>query len=1218
MDKPAIKKFAVWARNKLIADTKYRAGLVGVTETAVAEPLPQSNETVQFFDVGLPQPYRIEDDAVTQRQRFVAELNKETAKQGSYTAAYQTVVDKVAYTWFNRLIAVRYMEVNDLLPSRTRVLSSADGRAEPQIVTTPFDAVLDYTPAEQQQIVNLKNDNKLDEAFRLLFLKQCAALGDCLPRLFEQVDDYMPLLLALSFTDKDGVVCHLVNDIPESDWQDAVQIVGWLYQYYNTEPKEQVFANLKKNIKISAENIPAATQLFTPDWIVRYMVENSLGRLWSEGHPDFDKSNWKYYLDEAPQEPQVAQQLAELRKGYAALTPEDIKCIDPCMGSGHILAYLFDVLMQIYTAAGYSKRDAAASIVEHNLYGLDIDDRAAQMAYFVVMMKGCQYDSRFLRRHLDPHVYAIQESNGISIQDSRAMGDFLADNHHRDTLNYLLAAFANAKEYGSILQLEKRDYAGLLQAWQDTAAATVPNFTMAMWYSAVETLVPQLIRQAILLTQQYDVVVTNPPYMGDLNKTLLEFVKKSYPNSKHDLCSVFIERCLEFVRDKAYVAMITQNAFMFLSRYEKLRRNLLQYQFVNLAHLGAKAFDEISGEVVQTATFCIRKMFTPQYIGRYERLVTYQSEEEKRIAFLEGKNTYYCKNEVFNAIPKEPMTYWVSEKVLKMFEFNRLDEYADPRVGMFTTDNDRFLREWWEPNKTNIGFDYKEKSTAYKSDTKWFPYNKGGGYRRWYGNIDLVVFWQHGGEKIKQTVLKKYPYLKGNYDFVLKTDNPYYHPGITWSGLTTGSNSFRLCGNGFLFDTNKGAMIFEKKLDLEYLLGFLNTKVAQTAINLLNSTISLQIGDVAAIPVCVEPEKFDDIKQLANECVHMCKSDWDSFETSWDFAEHPLVKWLRQLRDATSIGATMAYYYHGERPKVSCPVELCYMLWQGECNDRFAKLKANEEELNRIFIDIYGLQDELTPEVEDKDVTVRRADLGRDIRSLISYAVGCIFGRYSLNKPGLAYAGGDWNPDQYHTFLPDADNVIPITDEEYFHDDLTGLFVAWVKKVFGADSLEDNLAFIAKALGTKGTSPRAVIRNYFLNGFYADHVKIYQKRPIYWLYDSGKQNGFKALIYMHRYNADTSGLVRADYLYKMEQVYESEIARMDDAIAHGASREVAQATKRKEKLVKQLKECKDYDDRLGHIALARIPIDLDDGVKVNYDKVQTGADGKKQAILAKI
>ena len=508
MDKPAIKKFAIWARNKLIADTKYRAGLVGVTETAVAEPLPQSNETVQFFDVGLPQPYRIEGDAVTQRQRFVAELNKETAKQGSYTAAYQTVVDKVAYTWFNRLIAVRYMEVNDLLPSRTRVLSSADGRAEPQIVTTPFDAVLDYTPAEQQQIVNLKNDNKLDEAFRLLFLKQCAALGDCLPRLFEQVDDYMPLLLALSFTDKDGVVCHLVNDIPESDWQDAVQIVGWLYQYYNTEPKEQVFANLKKNIKISAENIPAATQLFTPDWIVRYMVENSLGRLWSEGHPDFDKSNWKYYLDEAPQEPQVAQQLAELRKGYAVLTPEDIKCIDPCMGSGHILAYLFDVLMQIYRSAGYTDRDAAASIVEHNLYGLDIDDRAAQMAYFVVMMKGCHYDSRFLRRHLNPHVYAIQESGELTTDALGRLGK------QESTARALLDGFKNAKEYGSILQpkVTLAELDALQEQLREVdGASDMGSLTDQLVAGQIVNVLYPLIEQARMLVQKYDVVVTKPP-----------------------------------------------------------------------------------------------------------------------------------------------------------------------------------------------------------------------------------------------------------------------------------------------------------------------------------------------------------------------------------------------------------------------------------------------------------------------------------------------------------------------------------------------------------------------------------------------------------------------------------------------------------------------------------------------------------------------------------
>lgn len=1202
MDKPAIKKFAIWARNKLIADTKYRAGLVGVTETTVAEPLPQSTESVQFFDVGLPQPYRIEGDAVTQRQRFVAELNKETAKQGSYTAAYQTVVDKVAYTWFNRLIAVRYMEVNDLLPSRTRVLSSADGRAEPQIVTSPFDAVLDYTPAEQQQIAQLKNDNQLDEAFRLLFLKQCAALGDCLPRLFEQVDDYMPLLLALSFTDKDGVVCHLVNDIPESDWLEednkggAVQIVGWLYQYYNTEPKEQVFANLKKNIKISKENIPAATQLFTPDWIVRYMVENSLGRLWSEGHPDFDKSEWKYYLDEAPQEPQVAQQLAELRKGYAALTPEDIKCIDPCMGSGHILAYLFDVLMQIYRSAGYTDRDAAASIVEHNLYGLDIDDRAAQMAYFVVMMKGCQYDSRFLRRHLNPHVYAIQESGELTTDALGRLGK------QESTARALLDGFKNAKEYGSILQpkVTLAELDALQEQLREVdGASDMGSLTDQLVAGQIVNVLYPLIEQARMLVQKYDVVVTNPPYMGGsgMNARLSDYVKKYYPDSKSDLFAVFIERCAQMDKRGGYQAMITQHAWMFLSSFEKLRAKLQLIDTVNMAHLGARGFDEIGGEVVQTTSFVMRSSHTKGYKGTYCRLIDGDSEKAKAEMFVSGENRYVAEQDKFSKIPGSPVAYWVSENFIGTFlrgiSIDSISKYTGSQN--ITANNEKYLRYIWEVVNTEVG-----------TNTHWAVYIKGGTYRKWYGNIELVVDWSDSARE----------FYKNNPTSNL-LGKPYrFREGITYTELTSGTNSFRYLPAIAIFD-KKGPCIVDVQ-HRSYCLAFFNTKVAVEYFKLLNPTITLQVKDVKNTPIIFDDAYMQDVESIANSNVELCRKDWDSFETSWDFAEHPLVKWSHDLWDATSIGATMAHYYHGERPEVSCPVELCYMLWQGECNDRFAKLKANEEELNRIFIGIYGLQDELTPEVEDKDVTVRRADLGRDIRSLISYAVGCIFGRYSLDQPSLAYAGGDWNPDQYHTFLPDADNVIPITDEEYFTDDLTGLFVAWVKKVFGAGSLEDNLAFIAKALGVKGTSPRAVIRNYFLNGFYADHVKIYQKRPIYWLYDSGKQNGFKALIYMHRYNADTSGLVRADYLYKMEQVYESEIARMDDAIANGASREVAQATKRKEKLVKQLKECKDYDDRLGHIALARIPIDLDDGVKVNYEKVQTGADGKKQAILAKI
>ena len=778
MDKPTIKKFAIWARNKLIADTKYRAGLVGVTETAVAEPLPQSNDTVQFFDVGLPQPYRIEGEAVTQRQRFVAELNKETAKQGSYTAAYQTVVDKVAYTWFNRLIAVRYMEVNDLLPSRTRVLSSADGRAEPQIVTSPFDAVLDYTPAEQQQIVSLKNDNKLDEAFRLLFLKQCAALGDCLPRLFEQVDDYMPLLLALSFTDKDGVVCHLVNDIPESDWQDAVQIVGWLYQYYNTEPKAKVFADLNEHhIKISAANIPAATQLFTPDWIVRYMVENSLGRLYVDKRKTegifadgrsceemtseeieevrienekiiAEEMGWRYYLPEAVQTPEVRAKLEENANKDG--TPESLRCIDPCMGSGHILAYLFDVLMQIYRSAGYGDRAAAASIVEHNLYGLDIDDRAAQMAYFVVMMKGCHYDSRFLRRHLNPHVYAIQESGELTADALGRLGK------QESTARALLDGFKNAKEYGSILQpkVTLAELDALQEQLREVdGASDMGSFTDQFVAGQLLRVLCPLVEQARMLVQKYDVVVTNPPYMGGsgMNARLSDYVKKYYPDSKSDLFAVFIERCAQMDKRGGYQAMITQHAWMFLSSFEKLRAKLQLIDTVNMAHLGARGFDEIGGEVVQTTSFVMRSSHTKGYKGTYCRLIDGDSEKAKAELFVNGKNRYVAEQDNFSKIPGSPVAYWVSNATLKCFASDPLGQVFITREGMATADNDRFLRFWNEVAYNRITFDCSTSDESVTRNVKWVPYNKGGTTRDWYGNNDYVVDWHLDGAEIKNS-----------------------------------------------------------------------------------------------------------------------------------------------------------------------------------------------------------------------------------------------------------------------------------------------------------------------------------------------------------------------------------------------------------------------------------------------------------------------------------
>ena len=893
MDKPAIKKFAVWARNKLIADTKYRAGLVGVTETTVAEPLPQSNESVQFFDVGLPQPYRIEGDAVTQRQRFVAELNKETAKQGSYTAAYQTVVDKVAYTWFNRLIAVRYMEVNDLLPSRTRVLSSADGRAEPQIVTSPFDAVLDYTPAEQQQIVTLKNDNKLDEAFRLLFLKQCAALGDCLPRLFEQVDDYMPLLLALSFTDKDGVVCHLVNDIPESDWQDAVQIVGWLYQYYNTEPKEQVFANLKKNIKISAENIPAATQLFTPDWIVRYMVENSLGRLWSEGHPDFDKSEWKYYLDEAPQEPQVAQQLAELRKGYAALTPEDIKCIDPCMGSGHILAYLFDVLMQIYRSAGYTDRDAAASIVEHNLYGLDIDDRAAQMAYFVVMMKGCQYDSRFLRRHLNPHVYAIQESGELTTDALGRLGK------QESTARALLDGFKNAKEYGSILQpkvtlaeLDKLE-ARLQEA--DRMAGYGSLGVQGLTYQLLDVMYP-LIDQARMLVQKYDVVVTNPPYMGasNMNPRLNDFIKNHYPDYKSDFFSAFIVRGSEMTKPEGYCGYFTPYVWMFIQSYEKLREYLYTNATIEtLIQFEYSAFEEAT---VPVCTFAFKNSHVSKK-GCYLRLVDFRGgmevQRQKTLEAIANHNCgfYYEQNtDNFSKIPGSPVSYWVSNEMLRSFaDFAPLGDNYPICIGMRTGDDERFLRAWYEVPFTKIGIGYKSASEFTEQHRKWVPYNKGGEYRKWYGNNILVVNWENNGLEIKDNTRRKYPQLGDNLNWKITNEKHYFKEGITWGTISSGAASFRAYGCGFIFST-KGSAIIVAGRQRQHLLCFLNSKIAYSMLKVLSPTVGFDVGYIGSIPYRTPKENSAEIvENYYKKNVDFAKKDWDSFETSWDFKRHPLV-----------------------------------------------------------------------------------------------------------------------------------------------------------------------------------------------------------------------------------------------------------------------------------------------------------------------------------------
>ncbi len=1209
MDKTAIKNFSIWARNKLIADITYKAGLLGITEEGIMDALPQSTKDAEFYDIGTKEPYAIHGEEIKQRKELVSAIRKK-ATQLEYKDAYQNVIEEVAYTWYNRLIAIRFMEVNDYMPAHIRVLSSeSDTKLEPDLVTTPFDAEIEFTQQETEHIMHMKNDNQVDALFRYLFIKQCNALNAYLPKLFERTSDYTELLLNISVTDQDGIVFHLTHDIKEDDFNISiigadgkptgqVEIIGWMYQYYNTEPKDEAFAFLKKNVKITKERIPAATQLFTPDWIVRYMVENSVGRLWLEGHENEElKKGWKYYLDEAEQETDVEEQLRAIREEYKNIKPEEIRVIDPCMGSGHILVYAFDVLMQIYESNGYSQRDAARSIVENNIYGLDIDDRAFQLAYFAIMMKGRSYNRRFLTLGIEPNLCAIQESNGI--QYDKDMGEFLLSEEHRETLQYLLHTFLDAKEYGSILNVERRDYDGFLRAWEQTAEQTVSNVVMLLWYNEWNQVVPVLAKQAKILSAKYDVVITNPPYMSNrgMDEKLTNFVKKNYKTTKYDLFAAMIEKCSKMVVCNGMLSMITQHSWMFLSSFEKFRKEMLLLDILNMVHLGARAFEEISGEVVQTVSFVMRLNNLSNYKGHYVRLVEYDSQNKKEKNFLERKNSYFFEKDKFDKIDGSPVVYWISPAAQKAFEnTSRVVDYARPRVGQNTGDNERFLRYWSEVDIRKIGFGIKHNELE-TSEYKWIPYNKGGSFRRWYGNFVYVVNWESDGKEIKDfAVIRNHGKHWSRY---IQNIENLCRGGVSWSDIASTRFGCRYMPDGFICDVKGSAMYPDEDMRL-YMLAFLNSKIAIMYLQMLNPTTTFQVGNISALPLMISNKGL--IEELTLRNVELSKSDWDEFETSWDFTKHPFIKYKSD----------------------NCLISDAFNNWEKVTETRFQDLKTNEEKINDLFIDMYGLQDEMTKTIDDRDIAIRLADKSRDIKSFLSYLVGCLFGRYSLEKEGLILAGAELKSENYYDVILDEDNIIPISDEEYLEDDIVVKICQLLIAIFGEETLEDNLDYIASGLSNKGMTSREIIRNYFLNDFYKEHCAIYSvatggKRPIYWLFDSGKQNGFKALIYMHRYNADTIGNLRVDYLHRMERIYESEINRMQDTIDNSQNaREVTAASKRKEKLQKQLKECQEYDEKIGHLALSRIEIDLDDGVKVNYEKVQTARDGKKYQVLAKI
>lgn len=1190
MDKSAIKNFATSARNKLIEGVRQKAYGLGISD----KEIKQVEE--------LPDGKRLEINNEYKYLTNVEAKNREKLVEQIESKGYEQVMEEVAYTWFNRIIAIRFMEVNDYLPTGVRVLSSEESsKVEPDAVTQAH-SLIEELELNRDTVFKFQDNNDSEGLFKYILIKQCNALGNIMPVMFEKIEDYTELLLPDNLLVEGSVARDLVSNISEEDFKEQVEIIGWLYQYYISEKKDEVFADLKKNKKITKENIPAATQLFTPDWIVKYMVENSLGRLWLEGHPNDElQSSWKYYLEEAKQEPEIEAELEKIREESKNLSPEEITVLDPSMGSGHILVYAFDVLYQIYLSAGYSEREIPRLILEKNIYGLDIDDRAGQLAYFALMMKARSYSRRIFRDMkrdtISLNVCAIQESNGLTEKDIEYFAN--GDETLKKDIEYLVDVFTDAKEYGSILEVKEVDFERIENRLIEIEEDIADLFSKEN-REIVLDIVPSLIKQIKIMSKKYDIMCTNPPYMGKNGMTLKlrKYLDKNFNRSKIDLFSVFMELDRLYVRKNGFMTMINQQSWMFLGSYDKLREYVLNNRIIySMLHLGPRTFEEIGGEVVQSTSFVLRNHHQIRYRGEYIRLTDYQTSVEKKeklfkaIANKDINYRYSSLTDNFKYIPGTPIIYWINKKVIKAFKNNTaLDNFAECKTGIRTGVDNLFLRLWYEVDIEKINFKCKNHSDM--KDYKWFPMNKGGDSRKYYGNNEHVINLKNYGEDIKNI----------SHDHRLRDFNYYFKSGIIWTKVTTSNVTFRKIIDGTLFSDAAPAAFIDEKKGLYYILGLLNSKPAQEIAKIINPTLNYPVTDIGNIPIlmCENKDINYNVESIVTKSIAISKKDWDSFEISWGFKKHPIIEFK------------------------SNNIENSFNNWEEFTKKQFNQIKANEEELNRIFIDIYGLQDELTPEVEDKDVTIRKADRDRDIKSFISYAVGCMMGRYSLDEDGLVFAGGEFDINKYKAFRADEDAIIPITDTEYFEDDIVSKFVEFVKVVFGEETLEENLNYIADTDCFKrkaSDSSRDCIRRYFLKGFIEDHLKIYynkpNRRPIYWMFDSGKENGFKALIYMHRYNESMVAKIRTEYLHTLQRKYESEIDRLDNDMNSElvSAKEKATAKKRKEVLQKQLVECVAYDEVIAHVANQRIGIDLDDGVKVNYQKFQgvevPQGDGKK-------
>lgn len=1086
---------------------------------------------------------------------------------------YKNVIEEFAYTWFNRFVALRFMEVHDFLPHGFRILSNRSGGVEPEILKN-LSLVQHELRLDPKVCEPLKAQGKTEELYRYVLLRQCAALADILPMLFARENDYLELLLPKSLLIGDTVITRL-REIPEDAFLEDVEIIGWLYQFYISAKKDAVN---KEKKTITKDTLPAVTQLFTPKWIVRYMAENSVGRIWLESYPASPlRIDMPYYVDEAEQTEEVQRQLEAIR--YRNVDPKDLRVIDPCCGSGHILVYVFDLLYQMYDEKGYARREIPTLILKNNLVGLDVDKRAAQLASFALVMKARSANNRFFNEdyYTAPRVHELRDSHfleRIGYRQQMAELTVFTEEELR-AVSKLVDTFRYGKTIGSLIKVPAIDFAAAERAIEKLENEVVATTFNTEFLENGTPLLKALLAQARAMSAKYDVMITNPPYLGTsaMEPAVKDYAARNYPNSKADLFAMFMET--GFVKSYGFTAMINMHAWMFQSTFEKLRIALFaSTTIISLVHLGARAFESIAGEVVQTTTFILRRCSLPTYIGYYSRLVDPSSQQQKCDAFLNRSSVYYAISSSFKEIPGCPVAYWTSEALLKIFRNSHPFKYYGRSLqGLVTGDNDRFMRQWYEIDVHKFIFwALKAEDTQ---GYKWIPYSKGGEFRKWYGNVLQVINWEDDGKEIRS-----FKDDKGKLRSRPQNIDSFFLQGITWSSLTGGNFGGRYLQEGCSFSDIGPLIIFKNKTNLFPALGYVNSIVFQKILDTCCAGLHYQNGIIAGLPCHNFTENDNGIDTLVRNNIKLSKADWDSFETSWDFKCHPLVQSIPYVSEA-------------------------FVSWESECSQRFQQLKANEEELNRIFIDIYGLQDELTPEVKDEDVTVRLADKERDIKSLISYLVGLIMGRYSLDVEGLAYAGGEWDASKYRSYQPDDDGIVPIYSGLGMEDGLTARVIRLIKRIYGEDSYRQNIDFIADALGKKSSESSEETLNRYLNeGFYADHLKIYQKRPIYWLFSSGKHSGFKCLIYMHRYNADTLARINGKYFLPESTRLKNELDELLLRISRAESRDRVRLEKERQKLAAAYNEALEYGQVLDHMANKYIAIDLDDGVKVNYAKFQ--------------